>query len=217
MDEVENICKRAKQLVRDHHAGLITVGERIQQRAPDFAGMTDREILDGRFTLSDAQQVIAVELGFSRWEELIAAPELPQVRPPQSTGRWRAFARVFVRDVPTSVAWYRDVVSFEVDYLYGSPPFHGQLSRAGVALNLRQTEHAPWSTPTQEPDLLAVRIEVDDVRTLYLEVRDRGAQLHQPLRTEPWGQRTFIVQDPDSNLLSFSARMPEPTSTKGSR
>jgi hypothetical protein len=27
---------------------------------------------------------------------------------------------------------------------------------------------------------------------------------HQSLRTEPWGARTFIVQDPDGNLIAFS-------------
>jgi uncharacterized glyoxalase superfamily protein PhnB len=86
-----------------------------------------------------------------------------------------------------------------------------------VAINLRRTESAPWPTPPAEQDLLAVRFEVDDVKALYLEVRDRGAQLYQRLRREPWGQRTFIVIDPDGNLVSFGSHMPDPSSTKGSR
>lgn len=217
MDELENIRKRAKRLVRDHRAGLITVPERIRQGAPAFAGMTDREILDARFTLGDAQQLIAGELGFASWEALVSAPAVPQVELAPSTGRWRAFAQVFVRDIPSAVAWYTDVLLFDVDYVYGDPPFHAQLSRDGVALNLRRTENAPWPTPPAEPELLAVRFEVDDVKAFYLEVRDRGARLHRQLRREPWGQRTFIVVDPDGNLLSFGAHMPDPSPTKGSR
>lgn len=217
MDELENIRKRAKQLVRDHRAGLITLPERIRQGAPKYAAMTDREILDARFTLGDAQQLIAAELGFASWDALVSAPAVPHVQLAPSTGSWRAFAQVFVRHIPTAVAWYTDVLSFDLDYVYGEPPFHAQLSRDGVALNLRRTGDAPWSTPPAEQELLAVRFEVDDVKALYLEVRDRGAQLHQRLRREPWGQRTFVVVDPDGNLLSFGSHMPDPSSTKGSR
>ncbi|WP_425336060.1 VOC family protein [Sinorhizobium numidicum] len=31
-----------------------------------------------------------------------------------------------------------------------------------------------------------------------------GVTFHQALRTEPWSARTFIVQDPDGNLIAFS-------------
>ncbi|WP_407045994.1 VOC family protein [Mesorhizobium abyssinicae] len=31
-----------------------------------------------------------------------------------------------------------------------------------------------------------------------------GARFHQTLRTEPWGARTFIVSDPDGNLICFA-------------
>jgi uncharacterized glyoxalase superfamily protein PhnB len=213
MDELENIRKRAKQLVRDHRSRLITLPERIRRSTPGFAGMSDDEILDARFILSDAQRLVAAELGFTSWEELVAAPHLP---PPQPgpTGGWRAFVQVFVRDIPSAIDWYREVLSFEVAYVYGSPPFYAQLVRAGVALNLRRTERPPWPTPVPDQDLLAVRFEVDDVKALFLSVCDRGATFHQELRREPWGQRTFIVPDPDGNLLSFGSHMQEPPNWK---
>ena len=31
-----------------------------------------------------------------------------------------------------------------------------------------------------------------------------GVPFHQRLRAEPWGARTFIVRDPDGNLLAFA-------------
>ena len=55
---------------------------------------------------------------------------------------------------------------------------------------------------------MAVRLEVDDVKALFVEVRDRGAALHQSLGTEPWGQVTSVVRDPDDNLISFGSPAP---------
>jgi hypothetical protein len=38
--------------------------------------------------------------------------------------------------------------------------------------------------------------------------RDAGASIHHRLRAEPWGQLTFVVRDPDDNLISFGSPMP---------
>jgi catechol 2,3-dioxygenase-like lactoylglutathione lyase family enzyme len=207
VNELENLRKRAKQIVRDHRAGLVTVAERLRQGLPRFAGMSDREVLDAPFSLHDAQLLVALERGFASWAALVAAPEVP-VRPaPVREAPWRAFAQVFVRDVAVSLAWYRDTLGFAVDYTYGEPPFYAQVSRDAVAFNLRHTDASPWVADPTDDDLLAVRIEVGDVKALFLAARDRGATLHQRLRTEPWGQVTFIVVDPDGNLLGFGSAM----------
>ena len=54
-------------------------------------------------------------------------------------------------------------------------------------------------------DLLSASI-TDDAKPLYLEYRAAGVAFHQTLRTEPWGARTFIVRDPDGNLILFAGR-----------
>jgi catechol 2,3-dioxygenase-like lactoylglutathione lyase family enzyme len=208
VNDLENLRKRAKQVVRQHHAGLVTVAERIRRGLPRFAEMTDGEVLSAPFALHDAQQLIASELGFTTWTDLKQASVLPGPPTTAPVTEWRAYAQVFVRDVEASLAWYREVLGFEVDYVYGNPPFYGQVRREAVAFNLRHTGASPWVAGPDDDDLLAVRIEVDDVKALFLEVRDRGAVLHQALRTEPWGQVTFIVRDPDGNLISFGSPMP---------
>jgi hypothetical protein len=43
-------------------------------------------------------------------------------------------------------------------------------------------------------------------KPLYLEYQAAGVAFHQTLRTEPWGARTFIVRDPDGNLILFAGR-----------
>src|SRR3712207_8337062 len=96
---LENIRKRAKQLVRDHRAGLITVPERIRRGLPRFAQMTDQEILAARFRLSDAQQLLAVEFGYGGWGELVAAPTPPGQGGPASEGGWVALAPGALGDI----------------------------------------------------------------------------------------------------------------------
>ena len=207
MSDIENLRKRAKQVVRDHRSGLITVAERLRRGLPAFEGMSDAEVLSAPFALHDAQQLIAGEQGFASWAEMIRAPALPSPPPHAGDLAWRCYAQVFVRDVMRSLRWYTDVLGFEIDYTYGDPPFHAQVRRDASAFNLRHTRSSPWSTDPADEDLLAVRLEVGDVKALFLEVRDRGATFHQALRTEPWGQVSFIVRDPDGNLISFGSPM----------
>jgi uncharacterized glyoxalase superfamily protein PhnB len=40
---------------------------------------------------------------------------------------------------------------------------------------------------------------------LYREFQATGAPLHQTVRSEPWGAKTFIVREPDGNLIRFAA------------
>lgn len=208
VNDVENLRKRAKSIVRDHRAGLVTVAERLRRGLPRFAEMSDVEVLEAPFALHDAQQLLAHELGFATWADLVAAPNLPRVPARVRDVAWRCYAQVFVRDADRAAAWYRDILGFEIDYRYGDPPFYAQVRRNAVALNLRRTETSPWAVDPADEELLAARLEVDDVKVLFLELRDRGAPIHQRLRTEPWGQLTFVVCDPDRNLISFGSPMP---------
>jgi len=40
-------------------------------------------------------------------------------------------------------------------------------------------------------------IEVDDVETLHKNLKEKGVKIMVPLRTEPWGDRHFAIQDPN--------------------
>ena len=208
MNDVENLRKRAKQIVRDHRSGRVTVAERLRRRLPRFANLSDVEVLEAPFALHDAQQLLALELGFANWVELVATTNLPQVPAFVREVAWRCYAQIFVRDVDRSAAWYEDVLGFEVDYRYGDPPFYAQVRRNAVALNLRRTETSLWAVEAADEELLAARLEVDDVKSLFLELRGAGASIHHRLRAEPWGQLTFVVRDPDDNLISFGSPMP---------
>ena len=99
------------------------------------------------------------------------------------------------------------MLGFSIAFTYGEPPFYGQVFRDGARLNLRQVD-GPMLDPTRRhaEQLLAASITLEDAKPLFLEYENAGVEFVQPLRSEPWGARTFIVRDPDGNLLLFAGR-----------
>jgi uncharacterized glyoxalase superfamily protein PhnB len=52
--------------------------------------------------------------------------------------------------------------------------------------------------------VLAATVTTDDAEGLFRELEAAGVAFIQSLRTEAWGARTFIVADPDGNLILFA-------------
>jgi len=115
--------------------------------------------------------------------------------------------QLFVADIAASTEFYTGKLGFAAAFTYGKPPFYGQVFRDGARLNLRCLP-----TPVIDPQLrdsehlLSASITLDDAKPLFLEFQAAGVEFHQALKTEPWGARTFIVRDPDGNLILFSGR-----------
>lgn len=112
--------------------------------------------------------------------------------------------QLFVTNVEASCDYYAEKLGFTVAFLYGDPPYYGQIYRDGVQLNLRQVDRLPFdqSFRSVEEDALSATILVEDVAALAAEYEAAGATFHQHLRTEEWG--TIIVSDPDGNLIAFA-------------
>jgi catechol 2,3-dioxygenase-like lactoylglutathione lyase family enzyme len=115
--------------------------------------------------------------------------------------------QLYVRDIGVSSEFYSTRLGFSVAFTYGEPPFYCQLFRDGARLNLRQVD-APVVDPVRRDaeQLLAASITLENAKPLFLEYQDAGVEFVQLLQTEPWGARTFIVRDPDGNLLLFAGR-----------
>lgn len=177
---------------------------------PRYSCLIDREILAQPFRLSDAQELVARSVGFESSEALrrgshfvtstrtgtLAMPTLVAAEP-----------QLYVQDIVASCEFYSRVLGFSVAFTYGDPPFYSQVFRDGVRLNLRQVD-SPVIDPVRRDreQLLVASITLDDAKPLFLEYQKAGVEFVQPLRTEPWGARTFIVSDPDGNWLLFAGR-----------
>lgn len=115
--------------------------------------------------------------------------------------------QLFVRDIAVSAAFYTSKLGFSVAFTHGEPPFYAQVYRDGARLNLRHVDTPVIDPRRREADqLLAATIALDDAAALFREYEAAGVELAQALRTEPWGARTFIVRDPDGNLILFAGR-----------
>jgi len=115
--------------------------------------------------------------------------------------------QLYVRDIAASCDFYSRMLGFAVAFTYGVPPFYGQVVRDGARLNLRQSDE-PVVDPVRRDaeQLIAASITLADATPLFLEYQRADVAFAQPLRSEPWGARTFIVRDPDGNLLLFAGR-----------
>jgi uncharacterized glyoxalase superfamily protein PhnB len=91
-------------------------------------------------------------------------------------------------------------------FSYGEPAFYAQIARDGGRLNLRKVSGPVFDSGfrSREADALSATFTLDDAEPLFLEFQKAGVAFHQTLKTEPWGGRTFIVQDPDGNLIAFA-------------
>lgn len=103
-----------------------------------------------------------------------------------------------VRDITASVAWYRDVLGFEVAFLYGEPPFYAGVCRGEATIHVQAAHRT-----TRQPGHAAANIFTRDVDAYYAEIIARGATAISPPDDRPYGMRDFDILDPDGNSLCF--------------
>ena len=117
-------------------------------------------------------------------------------------------AQLFVANIKSSCDFYTSKLGFTVAFVYGDPPFYGQVVRDKARINLRLVCEPVFAGDIRKREgLLSASITVgtaNEIEQLFLSYRDAGVCLHQALKKEPWGARTFIVSDPDENLILFA-------------
>lgn len=111
---------------------------------------------------------------------------------------------LFVRDVSAAARFFGEKLGFAVDFLYGTPPFYGSVSRGEACLHLRCVDRPNFAElAAREVSLILATIEVSDVQALFEEYRARGVVFAQPPTRQEWGGTDFQVRDPDGNVISF--------------
>jgi catechol 2,3-dioxygenase-like lactoylglutathione lyase family enzyme len=206
MPTLETYRKQAKQLLRWHREGDYSIGEKVRQIERHRA-LTDRQALALKFTLTLAQEIVAVEAGHRSWTELKAAAarasKTPRVSPGPPSLK-NVIPILLVRDVEACATFFREKLGFEINFLHGAPPFYGAVSRDGICLHLRFV-HRPFfaQAAAQEKSLIVASIEVSNVQGLFEEFKTRGVEFAQRLRKQAWGGTDFQVRDPDGNVISF--------------
>ncbi len=111
-------------------------------------------------------------------------------------------ATVFqVSNLEASLDYYRGVLGFEKDFLFGT--------YAGIhfgELCLHLCAHTFWNRPCGGG---AVSVFADEVDQYCADIEARGAKIEGRPANREYGMRDFVVSDPDGNLLTFGCPLPE--------
>ena len=119
---------------------------------------------------------------------------------------------IFVEDMPTMIKFYRDVLEFEIKeddqtenvylikdgtlfLLYGRKDFEKMTNRT---FGFAQGINGHYEIALQVENFAQVDIA-------FKKVIAKGAEPILVPTTEPWGQRTCYISDPEGNLIEFSS------------
>lgn len=211
MPDLENLKKQAKLILRWHRERHYPVATQIRRLVPRFRDKSDSEILAASFKLSDAQEVVARQHGFDSWQALRTGLPIKSHKVRSSPSKATivcAEPQLLVTDVKRSYEFFREKLGFSLVFSYGDPPYYAQVGRDAARLNLRYvTRHVSEAMTRDREEVLSVSMTVAtavEIKLLFLEFQAAGVAFHRRLKKQPWGAKTFVVKDPDGNLLLFA-------------
>lgn len=119
---------------------------------------------------------------------------------------------LLVNDMPTMVRFYRDVLGFEITE--GENAVNVYLIKDGTLFMLYERKNFEKLTRQKYQYLkglnghfeIALYVDTfDQVDLEFARVTSQGAKAVMLPTTEPWGQRTCYVADPEGNLIEIGS------------
>jgi uncharacterized glyoxalase superfamily protein PhnB len=104
-----------------------------------------------------------------------------------------------VKDMPASLAYYRDRLGFSVTFTWEEPPRYACLCLGDCAIHLNS--YVPPAGPSH------IAIFCKGIDAFYTELNARGVKVVEPIADRPYGMRDFAVTDPDGHRLVFGERI----------
>lgn len=105
-----------------------------------------------------------------------------------------------VKDVSTSITFYRDVLGFELTFSWGEPVDYAVLNRDEAVRIHLVNRNGPPSTIGNHT---AIYIFCHDVDELFKEYERKGANIINDIGNREYHMRDFDLKDPDGHVLSF--------------
>ena len=119
---------------------------------------------------------------------------------------------IFTTDNAKTVAFYRDVFGFQTDWNGTDPNVDMHLGESRLIMFPRSAFEQMTSQQYAYPQGVSGTVEISfdvptfaDVDKEYAHAVSKGAKGIFPPTTEPWGQRTCYVADPEGNLIEISS------------
>src|SRR5262249_48922890 len=98
--------------------------------------------------------------------------------------------QLFVADIKAAADFFTKKLGFSIVFLYGEPPFYGQVKRDGAALDLRCVDRPAIDPALRDrEELLSAAITVDtaeEIEALFREFQAAGVPFYETLQRQPW-------------------------------
>jgi uncharacterized glyoxalase superfamily protein PhnB len=117
-----------------------------------------------------------------------------------------------VDDVGAAAEYYRDVLGFEVEFLYGDDPAYGRVTRDDAIIDFARADppggrnSVKASGSQSGVDALIV---VSDVEDVYIEIQEKGANVIERLAPREYGALDCTIEDPNGYRLTISGDLDE--------
>ena len=109
--------------------------------------------------------------------------------------------QLIVRDIARSIAFYTEILGFELDFRYED--FYAGIIKDGHSIHLKSgtpsTEERKNKRKNEDLDLV---FSVDGIEALFIQLLNNPVEIIQPLRNMPYGKEFYLV-DPDGYIISF--------------
>ena len=123
---------------------------------------------------------------------------------------------VFVKDMPTMVRFYRDILGFEIKEAEDASNVFLEKDGTLFLFYRRSDFEKMTSTKFNYAEKINGHFEIAlgvenfaAVDKAYNEIVAKGGESVMPPTTEPWGQRTFYIADPEGNLVEIGSFVKE--------
>lgn len=112
----------------------------------------------------------------------------------------------FVANVARAAAYYRDVLGFGFDKIWGDPPCFCMPHRDGLTIMLQQPDDKTRIRPNGADGCSwDAYVWVRDADALFATFQANGADIvHAPVDRDDYGNREFAVRDLDGYIIAFA-------------
>ncbi len=112
---------------------------------------------------------------------------------------------LFVSDLLKGIDYWTNQVGFKTLGVWGEPPDFSILARDNAHLMLSKAPEGHEITPHWQvrDKMWNAYFWVDDARTMYDELIERGARIDYELHEKPYGVLEFGIQDLDNQDIAF--------------
>ena len=119
---------------------------------------------------------------------------------------------IFVDDMPTMIRFYKDILGFEITE--GENAVNVYLIKDGTLFMLYERKNFENMTNRKYEYLkgfnghyeIALHVDTyEEVDKEYARIIAQGGQAVLEPTTEPWGQRTCYIADPEGNLIEIGS------------